>query len=339
MTPTQPPGLRADERELFEAEYARQFPVSASMAGKFDRDPADQDDYAEAIVCVAWRMWWQARAALTHPAVAMPDEVAYRFTDVQSGDTEASTDPDHKQGMREIWGRQPLYTRPVCAVPEGYALVPNWKGYALLGTGRYLLDHSDAPADDELGAELVISLATEADKAGGRQIGERREVGPRTIQPENMAIRIGFANERGLYALEDQLWLLRQEHFPGTLPAPQQDAASKPPASEPAVQQSAHIQSVTCPDHRCQFMGECYAPADCKSGAPATQPAEPSPSELVAVPLQVLEDARAAIGNFCMDHGWGDEDMQAGDNLDAYIDQHKARLAALAQHGAGKAGK
>ena len=38
----------------------------------------------------------EARAALTHPAVAMPDEVAYLFTDVQSGDTEASTDPDHK---------------------------------------------------------------------------------------------------------------------------------------------------------------------------------------------------------------------------------------------------
>ena len=76
--------------------------------------------------------------------------------------------------MRKIWGRQPLYTRPVCAVPEGYALVPNWKGYALLGTGRYLLDHSDAPADDELGAELVISLATEAANArNARHLADR----------------------------------------------------------------------------------------------------------------------------------------------------------------------
>lgn len=114
-------------------------------------------------------------------------------------------------------------------VPEGMKLVPDWKGYALLGTGRYLLDNSDAPADADLGAELIISLASEADRSGGRKIGERRDAGPRTIQPEDMVIRIGFANERGLYALEDQLWLLRQEHFPGTLPAPQQESA---PGSE-----------------------------------------------------------------------------------------------------------
>lgn len=45
----------------------------------------------------------------------------------------------------------------------------------------------------------------------------------------------------------------------------------------------------------------------------------------VLVPLAVLEDASSAIGNFVSDHGWGDSDMQALDNLDAYIAQHKAK--------------
>jgi len=53
-----------------------------------------------------------------------------------------------------------------------------------------------------------------------------------------------------------------------------------------------------------------------------------SPAEAhdnVLVPLAVLEDASSAIGNFVSDHGWGDSDMQALDNLDAYIAQHKAK--------------
>ena len=55
----------------------------------------------------------------------------------------------------------------------------------------------------------------------------------------------------------------------------------------------------------------------------------------VAVPVQVLEDASEAIGNFVSDHGWGDSDMQAMDNLDAYIAAHKARTAPPAQRGEG----
>lgn len=51
----------------------------------------------------------------------------------------------------------------------------------------------------------------------------------------------------------------------------------------------------------------------------------------VAVPVQVLEDASEALGNFVSDHGWGDSDMQAMDNLDAYIATHKARTAPPAQ--------
>lgn len=58
------------------------------------------------------------------------------------------------------------------------------------------------------------------------------------------------------------------------------------------------------------------------------QPAPILPTLLagyVTVPLQVLRDASDALGNFTMDHGWGDSDMQAMDNLDAYIAIHDAK--------------
>lgn len=50
----------------------------------------------------------------------------------------------------------------------------------------------------------------------------------------------------------------------------------------------------------------------------AEQRAEPS----VMVPLSVLVDASQALGNFVSDLGWGADDMQAMDNLDAYIAPH-----------------
>lgn len=117
------------------------------------------------------------------------------------------------------------------AVPAGFKLAPHYRGYALLGTGRYLIDSTDAPADPELGAELIISIASEKDREG-REIGERRDMPARTIQPDDMAVRIGFANERGLFALEDQLWTLRQEHWPGTQSAAMLAAAPAAPAPE-----------------------------------------------------------------------------------------------------------
>ena len=54
------------------------------------------------------------------------------------------------------------------------------------------------------------------------------------------------------------------------------------------------------------------------------------PADHVTVPLSLLEGASSAIGHFVSDHGWGDEDMQAMDNLDAYIARHKAIAAAPA---------
>lgn len=43
-------------------------------------------------------------------ALAQPEQepVAYLFTNVQSNDIESSTDPDHKQGERELWFREAL---------------------------------------------------------------------------------------------------------------------------------------------------------------------------------------------------------------------------------------
>lgn len=63
-------------------------------------------------------------------------------------------------------------------------------------------------------------------------------------------------------------------------------------------------------------------------------PAIPAPDEAhgdVLVPLTLLEDASSALGNFVSDHGWSDEDMQAMDNLDAFIAQHKAKARANVQ--------
>lgn len=56
-----------------------------------------------------------------------------------------------------------------------------------------------------------------------------------------------------------------------------------------------------------------------------THPAPSVPADVVRVPLQVLKDASEALGNFVSDHGWGDTDMQAMDNLDAYIARHDAK--------------
>lgn len=58
-------------------------------------------------------------------------------------------------------------------------------------------------------------------------------------------------------------------------------------------------------------------------------PAPSVPADVVRVPLQVMKDASEALGNFVSDHGWGDADMQAMDNLDAYIARHEANRAAM----------
>jgi hypothetical protein len=93
----------------------------------------------------------------------------------------------------------------------GMVLAPDFRGYAHLGIGAYLINHSA-----ELPAELVITPATEADKAGrevGSEVVNPDDAPP--ILPEQMAVRIRFENPAGLDALEAQLRHIRRVHFGG----------------------------------------------------------------------------------------------------------------------------
>lgn len=97
-------------------------------------------------------------------------------------------------------------------LPAGYVVAPDFRGYAHLGVGAYVLNHS---GPGEL-PELVVSVATEEEKAG-RVIGDHRDNPPgHVLQPDAMAVRLRFENVAGLDALESQLLMLREEHFPGT---------------------------------------------------------------------------------------------------------------------------
>lgn len=136
-------------------------------------------------------------------------------------------------------GRAALAQAQSC-VPAGWKLVPDWKGYALLGTGHYVINHT-ADFDEELGAELLITLATEDDKSGNRQIGESRDVtDQKMIESDQMVIRIGFLNERGLFALEDQLRYIRQLHFA----ASQQPVQTSEPATWNSPEDTASAQGL-----------------------------------------------------------------------------------------------
>lgn len=101
------------------------------------------------------------------------------------------------------------------ALPDGFVMAPHYRGYAELGMGQYVLNHSrsDQPA------EFVISVASDEEKAG-RTVGDEREnPDGKLLQPDAMAVRIAFANVAGLDAMEQQLRKLRAEHFPAATPA------------------------------------------------------------------------------------------------------------------------
>jgi hypothetical protein len=107
-------------------------------------------------------------------------------------------------------------------VPEGMVIAPHYRGYANLGTGQYVLNHSKAGEP----MEFVISVATDAEKAG-RVVGDERDNAPDALlQPEAMAVRIAFASLAGLEALENQLSKMRLEHGFAT-PQPHADEAAK----------------------------------------------------------------------------------------------------------------
>lgn len=114
------------------------------------------------------------------------------------------------------------YASMIAAAPQPEQVesepVPDFRGYAALGTGQYLLNA--CPATEVLPAELVISIATEEEKAG-RVIGDLKVVEPGTeIDPSSMAVRLAFFSVSGLDALEQQLRILREESFPNTTPQP-----------------------------------------------------------------------------------------------------------------------
>ncbi|MFA7291847.1 MAG: hypothetical protein WC023_06320 [Rhodocyclaceae bacterium] len=93
---------------------------------------------------------------------------------------------------------------------EATADIPAHRGYVLFGAGAYLLTICQG---DERGPELVIHLATEEEKLG-RTVGDLGDVVPdKEIPLERTAVRLQFASERGLFALEQQLRMLREEHF------------------------------------------------------------------------------------------------------------------------------
>jgi hypothetical protein len=69
--------------------------------GNYKLDVAGCDRHDKAITAI--------KQALAAPTV---QPVAHLFTNVQSGDIEASTNPDHKEGEREMWYREPLVRPP-----------------------------------------------------------------------------------------------------------------------------------------------------------------------------------------------------------------------------------
>lgn len=131
------------------------------------------------------------------------------------------------EGWRDLpFGNYLLYTAPppAAGVPDGWAMVPEYRGYAHLGIGRYRLFHSHA--DDV--PELCI-VPAKPEEVAGRIVGDLRNDGPDVIDADAIAVRLQFENVAGLNALEQQLRLLREVHFPGSLsatPSPAIDVAA-----------------------------------------------------------------------------------------------------------------
>ena len=47
------------------------------------------------------------------------------------------------------------------------------------------------------------------------------------------------------------------------------------------------------------------------------------------VPVSVLENATSSLGAFCSDEGWGQDDMDNMDAVDAELAKYYARLSAI----------
>lgn len=93
---------------------------------------------------------------------------------------------------------------------QTHYIAPSPRGYAHLGIGAYIINHTRAGETPE----LIISLATEEEKSW-RVVGDTRDNRPDAVlQPDAMVVRLRFENEAGFDALQTQLKLLREVHFP-----------------------------------------------------------------------------------------------------------------------------
>lgn len=120
-----------------------------------------------------------------------------KWTCSQTGDIDAAS-----TAAREYLA-QPEQSEP------DMVLAPHYRGYARLGIGAYCINHSA----DDAEPELVISIATDEEKAE-RAVGEDMDNAEGTvIQLKDIAVRIAFENVAGLDALEKQLRRLRESHF------------------------------------------------------------------------------------------------------------------------------
>lgn len=83
------------EHQAFEAAYAREWPMSSTLPGKFDRD--EQNDYVDGTVHVGWNMWQAARATKLPYAQAQAQAQALNVMD--------ATDPETPGLLRHIASR------------------------------------------------------------------------------------------------------------------------------------------------------------------------------------------------------------------------------------------
>jgi hypothetical protein len=219
------------------------------------------------------------------------------------------------------WVWEPLYAAPVPAaapIPNGMVVAPDYRGYAHMGLGLYVINHSAAGE----APELAISIATEAQKAG-RAVGDERDNEPGAqVMPEYIAVRLCFANVTGLDALEGQLRHLRRVHFPESAAAP------KPSLTDDQIKDLWAKESMQKFDSRYLLFARAIEAA---SGPNAAL-------------VEALQGALAVIDDYlAYDHN-GDpwtEDARTMGEMDINDYKHDGRLenarAALAAAGVGEA--
>lgn len=166
-----------------------------------------------------------------------PVSAAFMGVNPRTGTLEFCAHQPSPSVMRDF-NMQPLYSAPAAPTPD-------YRGYANLGIGQYVLNHSAAGEPPE----VIISIATEEEKAG-RAIGEERDNPPgHMLQPDAMAVRLRFASPAGLAALENEIRKMRETHgwaAAPAAPAPEPSAAQVPLTRKRINKCSADAQAAFC---------------------------------------------------------------------------------------------